>query len=171
MLSDVRDLALKAILAAIAATGAIAARADQGTAPPASTAGSFTGPGSCAAASCHGSVRPVAGGRILQTEYSTWIIQDKHAQATAVLTNPVSVRMARLLSLPKPDTAPKCLACHSVDAPEPQRARSFAQEGVSCEACHGPASGWLGPHTTRGWTHARSVEMGMIDTRDPVRRT
>ena len=35
--------------------------------------------------------------------------------------------------------------------------RSYTAEGVSCEACHGPASGWLGPHTTRGWTHAQSV--------------
>ena len=32
----------------------------------------YIGPGSCAATSCHGSVRPVAGSRILQTEYSTW---------------------------------------------------------------------------------------------------
>jgi hypothetical protein len=133
-------------------------------------AGSFTGPGSCAAASCHGAVRPAAGSRILQTEYSTWIVQDRHAKATAVLSNPVSVRMARILGLPRADAAPKCLACHALDVPEAQRARSFADEGVSCEACHGPASGWLGPHTTRGWTHAQSVKLGMYDTKDPVRR-
>ena len=165
MLSAVSNLVLKAILGLTVAAGSTA------TAPPqAGTTGRFTGPGSCSASSCHGSVRPVAGGQILQTEYSTWIVQDKHAKATEVLTSPVSLRMARLLSLPKPDSAATCLACHSVDAPEPQRARSFAQEGVSCEGCHGPASGWLGPHTTRGWTHARSVEMGMIDTRNPIRR-
>src|SRR5687767_7076752 len=54
-----------------------------------------TGPGSCAAAACHGSIRPVAGSRILQTEYTTWIGQERHARAAEVLSNPVSVRMAK----------------------------------------------------------------------------
>src|SRR5690242_11599324 len=40
-------------------------------------AGKYIGPGSCAATSCHGSVKPVAGSRILQDEYSTWILKDK----------------------------------------------------------------------------------------------
>ena len=132
---------------------------------------SYTGPGSCAAASCHGSVRPVAGSRVLQTEYSTWVVQDKHAKATDVLANALSVRMAKILGLPRADTAPKCLACHSIEVPEQQRAKSYAADGVSCEACHGPASGWLGPHTTRGLTHAQSVELGMYDTKDVVKRT
>src|SRR2546428_7103901 len=131
-----------------------------------SARGSYTGPGSCAAASCHGGVRPVPGSRILQTEYTTWVVQDKHGKATSVLSNNVSLRMARILGLPKPDTAPKCLACHSLDVPDAQRAKSYSAEGVSCEACHGPASAWLGPHTTRGWTHAQSVELGMYDTKD-----
>jgi len=133
--------------------------------------GSFTGPGSCAASSCHGSVRPVAGSRILQTEYTTWVVQDKHARATEVLSNPASLRMAKILGLGRPDTEQKCVACHALDAPAPQRAKSYTAEGVSCEACHGPASGWLGPHTTRGWTHAQSVALGMHDTKDLVRRT
>ena len=134
-------------------------------------ANSFTGPGSCAASSCHGSVRPVAGSRILQTEYTTWVVQDKHARATEVLSNPVSLRMARILGLGRPDNEQKCVACHALDAPAQQRAKSYTAEGVSCEACHGPASGWLGPHTTRGWTHAQSVALGMHDTKDLVRRT
>ncbi len=134
-------------------------------------AGSFTGPGSCAAAACHGSVRPVAGSRILQTEYTTWISQDRHAQANQVLSKAVSVRMARILGLGAAHSAPKCLACHSLDAPDMKQARTFANEGVSCESCHGPASGWLGPHTNKGWTHAQSVAAGMSDTKDIVKRT
>jgi len=131
----------------------------------------YTGPGSCSSVACHGSVKPVAGSRILQTEYSTWIVQDKHARATEVLSNAVSVRMAKLLGIGRADAAPKCLACHALDATTEQRARTFAShEGVSCENCHGPASGWLGEHTTRGWTHAQSVERGMIDTKDPIKR-
>lgn len=140
--------------------------ASQGANAPA-----FTGPGSCAAVACHGAVRPVPGSRILQTEYSTWIAQDRHARAAEVLSNPVSVRMAKILGLGAANTAPKCLACHSLDAPEGRQARTFANEGVSCEACHGPASAWLGPHTTRGWTHAQSVQLGMYDTKDLVKRT
>lgn len=134
-------------------------------------AGSFTGPGSCAAAACHGSIRPVAGSRILQTEYTTWIAQDRHARASEVLSNPVSVRMATILGLGAAHNAPKCLACHSLDVADAQQARSFADEGVSCEACHGPASGWLGPHTNRNWTHEQSVALGMYNTKDLVKRT
>ncbi|HJR58024.1 MAG TPA: multiheme c-type cytochrome [Vicinamibacterales bacterium] len=133
--------------------------------------GSFTGPGSCAAAACHGSIRPVAGSRILQTEYTTWIAQDRHARASEVLSNPVSVRMAGILGIGAAHTASKCLACHSLEVADAQQARSFADEGVSCEACHGPASGWLGPHTTKDWTHLQSVALGMYDTKDPVKRT
>ena len=158
-----------------------AAVSDEAPAPPraamktaaqaASTASSYTGPGSCAAVACHGAVRPVANSRILQTEYTTWIAQDRHARAAEVLTNPVSVRMARILGIGAAQTAPKCLACHSLDAPEGRQARTFVSEGVSCEACHGPASAWLGPHTTKGWTHAQSVQLGMHDTKDLVKRT
>lgn len=143
-----------------------AAAGAQGITPP-----SFVGPGSCAAAACHGAIRPVAGSRILQTEYSTWIAQDRHAKATDVLSNPVSIRMGRMLGVASPGTAPRCLACHGLDVPDARRARTFANEGVSCESCHGPASAWLGPHTTRGWTHAQSVQLGMYDTKDLEKRT
>ena len=162
-------------IAAIIVASAAAVPSLHAAAPPApaqpSVARAYTGPGSCAAAACHGAIRPVAGSRILQTEYTTWIAQDRHARAATVLSNPVSVRMAKILGLPAAHNAPKCLACHSLDAPEAQQARSFVSEGVSCESCHGPASAWLGPHTTKGWTHAQSVQAGMIDTKDLVKRT
>jgi Cytochrome c554 and c-prime len=149
-----------------ARVGQRAASAQQSTGAP-----SYVGPGSCAAVACHGSIRAVAGSRILQTEYSTWIAQDRHARATEVLSNPVSVRIGRILGIGAPNSAPKCLTCHALDVPEGRQARTFANEGVSCEACHGPASAWLGPHTTRGWTHAQSVQLGMHDTKDVVNRT
>ena len=59
----------------------------------------YIGPGSCAATSCHGSVKPIAGSRILQNEYSTWILQDKHSRAYQALTGEVGERMARILKL------------------------------------------------------------------------
>jgi hypothetical protein len=133
----------------------------------------YIGPGSCAATSCHGSVKPIAGSRIFQNEYSTWIIQDKHSRAYQALTGDVGERMARILKLgAKAEEAPKCLACHALNPPPEQRGRVFEiSEGVSCENCHGPASAWLGPHTTRSWPHEKSVALGMADTRDVIHRT
>src|SRR6266404_930503 len=133
----------------------------------------YIGPGSCAATSCHGSVKPVAGSRILQNEYSTWIIKDKHSRAYQALTGYVGERMARILKLgAKAGEAPKCLACHALSPSPEQRGRAFEiSEGVSCENCHGPASDWLGPHTTRTWAHEKSVGLGMQDTRDVIHRT
>jgi len=133
--------------------------------------GNYVGPGSCSATACHGAIRPVAGARILQTEYTTWIAQDRHARATEVLSNPVSERMAKILGIGDPAQAPKCLACHSLDAPSAARGRTYASEGVSCEACHGPATGWLGYHVTRDAKHEESVRRGMYDTKDVVKRT
>src|SRR5712692_389571 len=133
----------------------------------------YIGPGSCAATSCHGSVKPIAGSRVLQNEYSTWIIKDKHSRAYQALTGDVGERMAYILKLgAKAEEAPKCLACHALNPAPEQHGRTFEiSEGVSCENCHGPASAWLGPHTTKSWPHEKSVALGMHDTRDVIHRT
>ena len=152
----------------------------------------FTGPGSCASPSCHGSVvlRTETGPNgIDQTEYSTWVIKDKHARAYAALSMPVGLRMGKILGLtPNPadfDLAlrkagkpTKCIACHTLDVDEAQKAKSFDQtDGVSCESCHGSASNWLGSHTTRpanttrDAVHADSLKKGMIDLHDLSKRT
>lgn len=131
----------------------------------------YTGPGSCASPSCHGGVQVRTTTSVQQNEYSTWVVKDKHAHAFAVLTNPVATRMVKILGIEKAETAPKCLACHALSPPDAERARTFdSTDGVSCESCHGPASNWLGPHTTKGWTHERSIAAGMRDLRDPARR-
>ncbi|HKV64052.1 MAG TPA: multiheme c-type cytochrome [Candidatus Acidoferrum sp.] len=118
-------------------------------------------------------MKPIAGSRILQNEYSTWIVQDKHSRAYQALTGDVGERMARILKLgAKAEEAPKCLGCHALNPPSEQRGRAFEiSEGVSCENCHGPASSWLGPHTTRTWVHEKSVALGMYDTRNVIHRT
>jgi Cytochrome c554 and c-prime len=164
--AKLRGVRMTLLLAAlgIGAAGAAAA--------PAAVSSKYTGPGSCSATSCHGSVKPVAGSRILQNEYSIWVVQDKHARAYAVLTSPVGERIGRILGIGKSEQAHKCLACHALDVPPAERAKTFElDDGVSCEACHGPASAWLGQHTTRGWTHAQSVALGMVDLRNVVTRT
>ncbi|HEY2459777.1 MAG TPA: multiheme c-type cytochrome [Candidatus Acidoferrum sp.] len=143
--------------------------------PDIGSAGKYIGPGSCASTSCHGSVKPVAGSRILQDEYSTWIIKDKHSHAYQALTGDVGERISRILKLgAKAEEAPKCLACHALSVPAERRGREFEiSEGVSCESCHGPAQGWLGQHTAResAEKHAESLRLHMVNTRDPIVRT
>jgi len=128
--------------------------------------GKFIGPGGCAASSCHGSVPPKITTPIYQNEYTIWIAQDKHARAFGVLRNKVSERIGRILNLEKPASeTPRCLVCHSLYVPPEQQAQTFELgDGVSCESCHGAASGWLGPHTTKNWPHDKSVALGMYDT-------
>src|SRR5579864_8904294 len=85
----------------------------------------YTGPGSCASPSCHGGVQARADTSVQQNEYSTWVVKDKHAHAFAVLTNPMALRMAKILRIDNADTASKCLACHALSVPEAERARTF----------------------------------------------
>jgi nitrate reductase cytochrome c-type subunit len=136
--------------------------------------GKFSGPGSCAASNCHGGVQPKTVVRIAQNEYSIWAAQDKHARAYAVLSNPQSIRIGKILGLEQPpNKSDKCLDCHALNAKPELRAQTFQsiEDGVSCENCHGPAVGWLGPHTVKNWTHEQSLKLGMYDTRDVAKRT
>jgi len=133
--------------------------------------GKYNGPGGCAASSCHGSIAPKTVLRIPQNEYSIWAGQDKHARAYEVLSNDVSIRIGRILNLQAPpNQSEKCLACHALSVKPEQRAQTFdISDGVSCEHCHGPASGWLGPHTLKDWevrTGDQKAQLGMIDLRD-----
>jgi hypothetical protein len=134
--------------------------------------GKYNGPGGCAASSCHGSVQPRTNTRIFQNEYTIWIAQDKHARAFTALQNSVSQRIGTILKIGPPAQSPKCLTCHALYVPSDQQAQTFELgDGVSCENCHGPASGWLGPHTTKNWPHESSVQLGMYDTRNLESRT
>ena len=162
---------LRCVVVLVVASVLAATNAARPARPPAETS-KYTGPGSCSSTSCHGSIKPRADGRIFQNEYSIWAVKDKHAKAYGALTGTAGERIGRILGLGKSEQAAKCLACHALDVPAEARARTFdPSEGVSCENCHGPASAWLGPHTTRTWTHEQSVAAGMYDTRNLTRRT
>src|SRR5258708_38453640 len=82
----------------------------------------YIGPGSCAATSCHGSVKPVAGSRLYQNEYSTWILQDKHSHADGALTGDVGERMGGILKMgSKAEEARKCFGWHELYTTPGQR--------------------------------------------------
>ncbi len=98
-----------------------------------------------------------------------------------MLSNPVSMRMGKILdgsdrtkvqAVSKPVLARQPCCLSRLPPPE-QRAQTFQlDDGVSCESCHGPASGWLGPHTKRTGTHENSVEqIGMYDNRNLIKRS
>ena len=131
----------------------------------------YLGPGSCAAAACHGNIAPQKTARVQQNEYSTWVVQDRHAASFRVLQNPVSQRMGKLLGIGKPEESPRCLTCHALYVPASAKGRNFdIGDGVSCESCHGPSSEWLGNHTMQGWSRQKSIAAGMVDNWDIEKR-
>ncbi|MBL8175496.1 MAG: hypothetical protein JNK48_12550 [Bryobacterales bacterium] len=122
----------------------------------------YIGAGGCSGSNCHGGTSPAEEkiSRILTTEYSVWSIADKHSRAAKVLEEPRSKKMAEILGIANPLSDAKCASCHVVGSPE--RAKS---DGVACEACHGAAEKWLGPHTQQN-SHATSLSLGMVDTKN-----
>jgi len=132
------------------------------------------GVNSCAAAACHNNGAPpgVAGG-----EYSTWIDKDKHARAYEVLFSQrsryIDKNLRRLASIDQahPETNAYCLKCHvhpHADQKPVLDGGKIFQDGVSCEACHGPAEKWLSIHFHDSWkqkTPGEKKAWGMYDTK------
>jgi len=132
----------------------------------------YLGPGSCSASACHGGIQPRDTTKVLQNEYSTWIVQDRHSRAYTVLTQPLAKRMARILKIGDPESAQRCLVCHALSVTPAQSGRKFdISEGVSCESCHGPSSAWLGPHVQASAKHADMVRLGLVDNKNLVARS
>lgn len=151
------------------------------------------GAGSCAAAACH-NADAVTGfqGReyriSLERDFGGDVarVKDKHAQAFAVLFEERSQRMVRQwkgwpADQPvHPEREALCLRCHVHPNLERQAFRTADgvaqfrwEDGVSCEACHGPAERWLAAHFRPGWKElsaARRAEFGMSDTRSVLGR-
>lgn len=173
-------------LALAATLIAVAVFAQQPAQPPVSTTadrrpptagssvpvGQYIGVGSCVNSGCHGSTEPLNVSRVLQNEFYTWLNNDRHAGAYNVLLTDRSARIARNMRMKKKAWEEKvCLDCHTTNVPASQIAVAVdPEDGIQCEVCHGPASGWRAGHTEEGWTHEQSVARGMIDLRDlPVR--
>jgi hypothetical protein len=78
------------------------------------------------------------------------------------------------------DRAAECLACHAVDLTvgrKPLAEKTVddfdTKSGVSCEACHGLADDWIGPHFFAKWRQvppADKTKRGQVDLRDPYTR-
>jgi hypothetical protein len=133
--------------------------------------GTHLGVQSCDGNNCHGAVQPVGGSRVPQNEYLIWSQKDKHAQAYTVLTSERSKRIAKNLDLKEPaEKSAICLDCHADNVPENLRGPQFQlANGIGCEACHGAAEKWLGPHLT-GESHQANLDHGMYATDQPQAR-
>ena len=133
--------------------------------PTTNQPGFYVGVTSCVNSGCHGSTQPLNATRILQNEFYTWLNSDRHAQAYNVLFDERSARIVKNMRLKRRAYEEKlCLDCHTTNVPANQVAGTIdVEDGVQCEVCHGPASGWRAQHAEEGWTHAQSVERGMID--------
>ncbi len=129
------------------------------------------GVASCAGGTCHGSTRPFDDSRIRQDEYFVWQRKDAHARAYNTLRSPRSQAMARKLGVSDAATAPRCLVCHADNVPEAQRGERFQlSDGIGCEACHGAAERWIGPHAAGYKSNEERSAAGLRATWDPLAR-
>jgi hypothetical protein len=155
--------------------------------PPRETgpAQALAGVGSCAGRGCHGSLAPNrAPDSVEQSEYSTWIVHDRHARAYEALLSERGQRIAKNLEpfgYKPAEQEPRCLACHATPQTalgQDEHSVKLRSDGVGCEACHGPANGakpWLEAHVMGGWRKKTDEERkaiyhehGMTDLSDPL---
>ena len=136
------------------------------------TSGTHLGVASCGGTTCHG--RQEADGEIVrQDEILRWQEESTpggaHSRAFRVLREPRSIAIAKRLGIGNAASASQCLGCHSTPAAR-KGPRFQANDGVACEACHGPASGWLSAHYAVGANHSRNVSLGLTPLSNPKAR-
>jgi hypothetical protein len=158
---------LSAILLLFAASPALA-QSQPATQP---SIGIHLGVATCNGSSCHGASERPRNSYVRGNEFLIWSKQDKHRLAYNVLLDDRAKKMAQAYGLTEPpEKAAVCLDCHADNVPARQQGPLFQlSDGVSCEACHGGASGWLGIHIA-GATHAENVAAGLTRTERPIVR-
>jgi cytochrome c peroxidase len=77
-------------------------------------------------------------------QFTKWS-EGPHAKAFATLASEKAVAKAKELGLGDPQKEAKCLGCHVTAFPvmgDLENQKITMEEGVSCESCHGPGSGY-----------------------------
>jgi hypothetical protein len=122
----------------------------------------FEGSGGCSGANCHGGAQPKPPPAPPGNETRTWQEKDKHAHAFETLTKPESDEILKKAGgAGKAAESALCTNCHTLAAPENQRMANFKiEEGVTCNACHGPYEKWEKPHNQPGGANALRTEAG-----------
>ena len=113
-------------------------------------------------ASCHS-------GKGIGNQYSLWL-HSKHSRAYAVLAKPETMQIAEISGLrQEPQQAPICLGCHATasDTEDWQKDDTFhIEDGVQCEACHGPGSEYSTEAVMRDSTAAMMAGLRMPSEQD-----
>ena len=133
------------------------------------------GTSACTSSGCHAGT--LGEGEPWRSAYSVWALHDPHSRAERVLHGTLAAQIvAGIAAVDRPlpiVPAPENHACTGCHAPLAggqggaiAGADPRAAEGVSCEACHGPAGDWLVAHTLPGWRQSIERE-GMLDLGDP----
>jgi hypothetical protein len=136
----------------------------------AAAGGTYVGVATCAGSTCHG--RGEGDGKVVrQDELRLWQEPSSksgaHSRTYAALASERGQRIATALGLGRATQAPACLGCHATYAPAGQRGERFRlADGVGCESCHGPASGWLAMHYAVPATHAKNIANGLVPLED-----
>jgi len=101
-------------------------------------------------------------------QYAKWLTT-KHAKAWAALAMPESAEISRISGLREaPQNSPVCLGCHAVAADTEgwERDDTFhIEDGVQCEACHGPGSEYANQQTMRDKKAAMKAGLRMPNER------
>ena len=123
------------------------------------------GVSSCASSLCHGKTAAAKVSNVLQNEYTTWTLHDRHARAYKTLLSADSKAIAKALKISPAHKSKVCLDCHTDNVRDGLRGRRFQRsDGVGCEGCHGGAQKWIKSHTEPGVSHRKNLKMGMYDT-------
>ncbi len=76
--------------------------------------------------------------------WNTWS-KTKHATAYATLANEESKKIAKEKGIADAQKDAKCLVCHVTGYEKPHTDAYSVEEGVGCEACHGPGEKYWTP--------------------------
>ncbi len=114
----------------------------------ASTAGeaeeSYTYKGAKKCKMCH---KKEAAGK----QWAIWS-EGPHAKAYETLASEKALEAAKTRGIEDPQKAPECLSCHATAFPvmdDLANQKITMEEGVSCESCHGPGSGYYKKKTMK----------------------
>ncbi len=146
----------------------------------------FIGRASCASATCHGGIS--GQGPAWNSSLRTWEATDlQHVGAGNVLLNDKSKQIVAALvgrslnaATYRTSLSERCVSCHAPNLVKSQSPETVSdaewrrqiQEGVDCEACHGPASKWLDLHTLQAADgRLASQENGKMPTQPWLDRT
>ena len=112
----------------------------------------YVGPGKCK--KCHN--KPEKG-----QQYKIWS-ESLHANAMKTLSGEKARAYANEHNIKDPAKDPGCLKCHSTagNVAESLRTSITIEQGVSCESCHGPGSGYKRKSVMKN--RESSVQSGLV---------